>query len=60
MVFLWPFLRWFLVTSFPDKLRFLNSPAAFNQKPFIREQHFFLYSGAAQNKICIQKQHLFT
>jgi hypothetical protein len=30
MVFLWPLLRWFLVTSFPDKLRFLHPPAAFN------------------------------
>jgi len=30
MVFLWPFLRWFLVTSFPGKLHFLHSTAAFN------------------------------
>ena len=30
MVFLWQLLRWFLVTSIPDKLRFLHPPAAFN------------------------------
>ena len=47
MVFLWQLLRWFLVTSIPDKLHFLHPPAAFNlKKLLVSSTIFFVFTSS--------------